>query len=173
MSILPPTPDFDGLDASQRRLVADFGRDIRFYGPADVIYDPALPSSAFDDEGIPLDPLAVASGSNEDTSLALAGLTVTGSAHCNVVFSPLQTSLLRRDQTAEQAVGIRSGLNRDLILNIEDAPQADGASHFGVGQLADDGTWTSEDDELYRISQSTPDTFGRVRRFIVYGERTQ
>jgi hypothetical protein len=165
-------PDLAGFDNAQRALVQNFGRDVRFYGPADVVYDPATPVGSFDLEGIPLDPLA--SGvSNEDTTLPIAGLQLVGSAHCNVVYKPLQTSLLRRDQTMETPLAIRSGLNRDLILNIEDAAQVTNASHFWIGTLNADGSWTAMDNEMVKISDTKTDTFGSVERFIVYGQDTE
>jgi hypothetical protein len=170
MSAINPTPDFAGFDASQRLLIDLFGRDVRFYGPADVIYDPSLPTSEFDDEGIPLDPLSVASGSNEDTTVPVPGLTPTASAHCNVVFAPLQTSLQRKDQSTSDALGVRPGLNRDLILNFEDKDVVDGATHFMVGTNTA-GTWNFDDLTMYEISQTTPDNFGPIPRYIVYGQR--
>jgi hypothetical protein len=171
------TPDFAGFEEGQRRLLKTFGRDVRFYGPAAVIYDSGIPSSAFDDEGIPLDPLASGAVQNE-ANVELAGLTVVASAHCNVVFKPLQTSILRRDQSVEQEIGLRSGLNRDLILNPEDAVLASGATHFQIGTFArdDDGDviepeqWTPDTTRMFRISETAPDTFGPVQRFIVYGQ---
>lgn len=169
------TPDFDGFDKAQRSLVQQFGRDVRFYGPANVHYDASIPTGSFDIEGIPLDPL-VTGDTNEDTSLPIAGLQLVGAAHCNVVYKPLQTSLLRRDQTMETPLAIRSGLNRDLILNPEDAGQditnLDKATYFWIGTTNPDGTWTEMDEEMVKIVGVKTDTFGSVERVIVYGQDT-
>jgi hypothetical protein len=97
------------------------------------------------------------------------------------VFKPLQTSILRRDQTEEQAVGIRAGLNRDLILDPNDVGATNGASHFMVGTLARDLSgnvlypeqWTPDDGELFKIADVKSDSFGSVQRVIVYGQGTR
>lgn len=167
-----PTPDLAAFADSQQFLIDHFGQDIRFYQAADVIYDPSIPAGAFDDEGIPLDPLASGS-SNEDSSVDIVGLKVRGIAKCNVVFKPLQTSILRRDQTTETELAMRSGLNRDLIVSMADYPLASGASHFQVGTLNPDGSYTTEDPELFRIVQAKVDSFGTAKRYIVYGQGTE
>jgi hypothetical protein len=171
MSFPALTPNIAGLADAQQRLRQLIGRDIRFYGPAEMIYDPAIPASEFDSEGIPLDPLA------GGTAVASAGvdvtnLTIVGSARANVLFQPL--SAMRRDEVAEQPTGWRSRLNKDLILDIADAPQVDGASHFQVGALADDGvSWTPDDEELWLIVNAKTDGFGALQRYIVFGQGTR
>jgi hypothetical protein len=172
------TPNLAGMADAQQRLRQLIGRDVRFYGPADVIYDPTVPVSAFDDEGIPLDPLALASGA----ALAAVGidnLTIVGSAHVNVVFQPL--SAMRRDEVEEDTLGWRSRLNKDLILDIADAPQAVDALYFEVGTLSRDTAgnimrpeqWTSDDGELWKIVNSKTDGFGALQRLLVFGQGTR
>jgi hypothetical protein len=176
MSIVP---DFQGFANAQASLRSNFGSDVRFYGPAAMLYDPTIPLSEFDDEGIPLDPLAGASAT-ASAAVSIPDLTIVGSARCNVVFNPLQTSILRRDQTYETALAIRSGLNKDLILAPEDYPQASGATYFQVGFLARDAggvvirpeQWTPEDNELWKVVNVKHDRYGPVERVVVYGEST-
>lgn len=181
MGLSTPAPDFDGFANAQATLRQQFGRDVRFYGRADVIYDPSIPASAFDSEGIPLDPLAgqtpVASANVE-----IGGLTLlTTLQHCLVVFRTLQTSIMRRDETFETALGIRSAINRDLILDPSTAPAIAAASHFQVGTLARDGAgnviepeqWQPEEPELWKIVNGKMDSFGPVLRYIVYGQGTR
>ena len=177
----PTHPDFDGFANAQATLRQQFGRDVRFYRPADMTYDPTIPQSAFDDEGIPLDPLA------GQTPVAPAGVEIENLTvlvtlqHCLVVFRPLQTSILRRDETFETALGIRSGLNRDLILDPTSAPAIAGATHFQIGTLARDDAgnviepeeWQPEEDELWKIVNGKMDSFGSVTRYIVYGQGTR
>lgn len=170
--ISDPTPDLAGFADAQQFLIDQFGRDIRFFQRADVIYDPSIPASAFDDEGIPLDPLASGS-SNEDTTIEISGLKQRGIARCNVVFKPLQTSLLRRDQSMETPLAMRSGLNRDLIVSTKDMPLASGASHFQVGTLNADGSYTPDAPELFEITQAKVDSMGSAQRYIVYGQGTE
>lgn len=176
-----PTPDFDGFANAQATLRQQFGRDVRFYRPADMVYDPAIPQSAFDEEGIPLDPLALATPvASADVEIGDLTLLVT-LQHCLVVFRPLPTSVLRRDETFESALGIRSALNRDLILDPTSTPAIAGASHFQVGTLARDDVgaviepeqWQPEETELWKIVNGKMDSFGPVTRYIVYGQGTR
>lgn len=174
------TPDLAGFAAAQETLRTRFGRDIRFYGPADVLYDPGLAAGEFDDEGIPLDPLATRTVL-ASAAVEIPDLTLVGSAQCIVVFKPLQTSVIRKDEVAETAAGARSSLNRDLILRVEDIPQQEGATYFEVGTLTRDSdgaivepqVWAQDDGELWRIVNGKYDSFGSVPRFIVYGEGTR
>lgn len=177
----PVHPDFDGFANAQATLRQEFGRDVRFYRPADVIYDPSIPASAFDDQGIPLDPLAVQTPV-ASADVEIGGLTVLVTLqHCLVVFQPLQTSILREDRTIETAIGIRSRLNRDLILDPASAPAIAGATYFQVGTLARDAAgnvllpeqWEPEEAELWKIVNGKMDSFGPVLRYIVYGEGTR
>lgn len=180
MSLGAPTPDLQGFSDAQEYLRQQFGRDIRFYGPAAMIYDPSTPAASFDDEGIPLDPLVGASAVN-DAGLSIDDLSLVGcSFGAMVVFKPLQTSILRRDQTIEDPVAIRSGLNRDLILRPEDLSQTEGAEYFLVGTYARDADgnviyptqFTADDGELWKIVNVKLDSFGSVQRVIVYGQGT-
>lgn len=180
MSFVTPTPSAAGFAAAQENLRTKFGRDIRFYAPAAMIYDPAIPPSAFDDEGIPLDPLAGASAT-ASANVGLANLTITASAQALVVFRTLQTSLLRRDQTAETPLGTRAGLNKDLIMAPADGPKVARATYFMVGTMARDASgaviypeqWTPEDGELWKIVAAKADSFGPTERFVVYGQGTR
>ena len=173
-----PTPSLDGFAAAQAQLRDFFGRDVRFYAPGTMIYDPTIPPSAFDDEGFPLDPLAGASAVNP-ADVSISGLTVVGSAHCNVLFQPL--AAMRRDEVAEDQVGIRSRLNKDLMLDIADLDQASGATHYEIGTLARDSTgaiiypeqWTPDDGELWHIVNLKVDGVGAIQRVIVFGQGTR
>lgn len=174
------TPDLAGFDQAQRSLLANFGRDVRFYAPVNEAWDPTMPGNMFDASGVPLDPLAPLDPtvvSPEDTTLPIAGLWLVGQAHCNVVYKPLQTSLLRRDQSMETPLAIRSGLNRDLIVNIEDHDQlAQGnqeATYFWIGSTDANGVWQPMDEEMVKITGVKTDTFGGVERLIVYGQDTE
>lgn len=167
------SPDIQGFADAQERLRTDLGQPVRFYGPADILYDPDLAPSEFDDEGIPLDPLALASGVNV-ADVEIANLTVLGSGIVNVVYKPLQTSLLRQDRIAEQQTGIRSAANKDLIIAVADLPLAQSATHFQVGHPTPDGSWSPAEDELWKIVNVKLDVvFGDAERGIVYGEGTR
>lgn len=178
-------PDLAGFADAQHRLTTILGRDVRFYAPAEMLYDPGISPFAFDAEGFPLDPLAGASAV-ASADVAIADLSLSGSAHCSVVFRPLQTSIMRRDETTETPLAIRSGLNRDLILNVEDIPQTTDATHFMVGTFARgpdgeilrdlDGSeqeWTPDDGELWKVVNAKTDGLGGFQRYIVYGQGTQ
>lgn len=180
-----PTPDIEGFASAQAKLTTQFGRDVRFYQPATMLYDPGISPFAFDDEGIPLDPLAGASAL-ASANVGIAGLTLRGSAQVNVVFRPLQTSIMRRDETFESPLGIRSGLNKDLLVNLPDIPIASGATHFVVGTFArdasgniiynPDGTeqqFTPDDGELWKIVNAKTDGIGGFQRYVVYGQGTE
>lgn len=169
MSVSGLTPDLAGFVEAQGRLRTELGRDIRFYRHADMIYDPALPASEFDDEGIPLDPLAGASAV-ASAGVAIPDLTLIGQARGNVVFQPL--AAMRRDEVQEQPVGMRSRLNKDLILDIADMPLASGATYFEVGASGVNG-WTADDGELWKIVNAKTDGFGGLQRYIVFGQGTE
>lgn len=182
MSISNPTglpqPDVPGFATAQQRLRGMLGRDVRFYAPAAMLYDPGVPAMAFDDEGIPLDPLVGASAINPDTSVAIENLTYIGSAHVSVTFQPL--AAMRRDETQEQALAFRSRLNKDLICDINDRPIASGAVYFEVGTLARDASgnviypeqWTPDDGELWKVVNAKTDGIGGLQRYIVFGQGT-
>ncbi len=177
MSLSAPTPDLAAFAVAQDKLRTFFGRDVRFYGPAAMIYDPAMPASAFDDEGFPLDPLAGASAIS-DAHVAIDNLTITGSAQCNILFQPL--AAMRRDETGADAVAMRSRLNKDLICSLAVIPFASGSSHFEVGTLARDSTgnviypeqWTPDDGELWKIVNAKTDGYGELQRYLVFGQGT-
>lgn len=164
------TPDIQGMTDAQKRLREELGRDVRFYGPADMVYDPATPASAFDDEGIPLDPLTPATAVGE-AAVEIADLTLVGQVRCNVVFQPL--AAIRRDPVQEDALGIRSHLNKDLIVDIDDRATVEPASHFQVGTQNENGSWTPDDTELYRIANWKTDGFGALQRLLVFGQATR
>jgi hypothetical protein len=168
---------------AQSRLRQLLGRDVRFYGPAAMIYDPSIPASEFDDEGIPLDPLAGATPV-ASADVGIDNLTIVGSAHVNVLFQPL--AAMRRDEVEEQPTGWRSRLNKDLILDIADAPQTTSAEYFEIGTFTRDSDgnilydpdgseqqWTSDDGELWKIVNSKTDGFGGLQRFLIFGQGTR
>jgi hypothetical protein len=180
-------PDLAGFALAQASLRTFFGRDVRFYGPADVIYDPTVPVSEFDDEGFPLDPLVGASATNL-ANVQVADLTVVGSAHCNVLFQPL--SAMRRDEVGEDELGFSSILNKDLIMDIADFSQASGATYFMVGTFERDtsgaivyvdppnsdgsseATFSPDDGELWKVVQAKVDGLGSIQRYLVFGQGT-
>ena len=148
-----------------------FGRDIRLYAPATVDWDVTLAPSQFDLEGIPLDPLASGAVQNEATDAPIAGLALLGVIRANVVFRPLQTSILRRDQTIETPQGIRSSLNCDLIIGVADKVLADEAVFFEIGTLTD-GVWTSLNDRVWKVVNLERDPISSFERYIMYGQDT-
>lgn len=178
MSFGGPKPDLAGFADRQAQLRNMFGRDVRFYAPAAMIYDPAVPASAFDNEGFPLDPLVGASATAE-ADVGIDNLTIVASGHVNVVFQPL--AAMRRDETQQQAVGERSRLNKDLICDLSLIPLASGASHFQVGTFARDAAgnivypeqWAPDDDELWKIVNAKTDGFGALQRWVVFGQGTR
>lgn len=140
-------PDLDGLAAAQRQLRSKLGRVVKFYSASEAAYDPALPSGAFDpDTGAPYDP----------TIRPLSSGWVVGSARASVVFAPLST--VRRDEVQEQPEGRRSRLNKDVILDVDDAWVASGASMFEV------------DGQFWTIVNRQFDGIGAKQRYIVYGQ---
>jgi hypothetical protein len=177
VSLSAPTPDLAGFAAAQAKLRTFFGRDVRFYGPGAFIYDPATPASAYDDEGFPLDPLVGASAVNA-ADVGVAGLTIVGSAHANVLFQPL--AAMRRDETQEDRLGIRSRLNKDLMLDVSDLSQASGGTYYELGTFArdPDGSvtypeeWTPDDGELWKVVNLKVDGVGAVQRVIIFGQGT-
>lgn len=178
MSLSAPTPDVPGFADAQDRLRQYLGRDVRFYGQAAIIYDPAIPPTAFNDEGIPLDPLASGAVLNE-AAVDIPDLQIVGSARVNVLYQPL--AAMRRDETAMLPTGERSRLNKDLICDLSVIPYASGATHFQVGTLARDTSgnvvtpqqWTPDDNELWEIVQSKTDGFGGLQRYLVFGRSTR
>ena len=80
---------------------------------------------------------------------------------------------MRRDETYETPLGIRAGLNKDVILDPSVLPLASGASHFMIGTTNPDGSWMAEDGELWEIVNLKADSFGTVERIIIYGEGTR
>ena len=60
----------------------------------------------------------------------------------------LLVAIMRRDETYETPLGIRAGLNKDVILDPSVLPLASGASHFMIGTTNPDGSWMAEDGEL-------------------------
>lgn len=163
------TPDLAGFVAAQRNLIADFGRDVRFYGPATILYDPTLPVGMFDDEGLPLDP-TVTGSAQASANVPIPDLTYVGSAKCDVVFQPL--TAIRRDEVLEDELAIRSRLNKDLILNLEDVPTVKAATYFQVGTNGADGTWVADEEELWKIVNAKPYSMGVLYRYIVFGQGT-
>lgn len=148
---MSPTPpgqaDVQGFRDAQRRLRDQLGRVVKFYTPEPSKYDPALPSGAFDPEtGNPYDP----------TIKPLSSGYVVASAKCSVAFAPLST--IRRDEVQEDADGIRSRLNKDVILDAEDAWTASGATMFEL------------DGHFWRIVNRQFDGIGAKQRYIVFGQ---
>jgi hypothetical protein len=142
-----PSPDLDGFAAAQRNLRSKLGREIKFYTAADPVYDPALPAGAFDPEtGEPYDP----------TIQPIASGWVVASAIGSVVFAPLST--IRRDEVQGQPEGTRSRLNKDVILDVDDAWTASGASMFEV------------DGRFWEIVNRQFDGIGAKQRYIVFGQ---
>jgi hypothetical protein len=140
-------PDIDGFATAQRRLREKVGRVVKFYTPIDPTYDPALPSGAFDPEsGEPYDP----------TIKPTASGWVVASAQCSIVFAPLAT--IRRDELQGQPEGIRSRLNKDLIIDVNDYWAASGATMYEI------------DSEFWKIVNIQADGIGSKQRYIVYGQ---
>jgi hypothetical protein len=164
-----PTPDLAGFADRMEYLRTQLGRDVRFYGPADIIYDPTIPASEFGDDGIPLDPLA-SSTTVASAGVGIEGLTLLGTARADVLFQPL--SAMRRDETAGQPTGERSILNKDVIVGLDDMPMAAQATYFQVGtQVGDE--WTADDDELWEIVNGKTDGFGALQRYLIFGQGTK
>lgn len=170
--MIVPTPDLAGYADAQRRLRAGLGRDVRFYATADVTYATA-PADEFDLEGIPLDPLAVPSTTNEDTTLEIPGLKIVGIVRGTVVFQPLSPTVLRSGEFQETPQGIRSRLDMAVIMDTADKPTAQNASHFQVGTNQPDGSWLADDTQLWRIIQRQDDGIGAKQRYLVTGEATE
>jgi hypothetical protein len=181
MSFALLAPDIAGMADAQARLREALGRDCRFYGPQAILWDPSIPASEFDDEGIPLDPLAAGTPVGSGAAVAVDNLVVVGSARANVLFQPL--AAMRRDEVQEQRIAIRSRLNKDLILDIADREQVTGAEYFMVGTFARDvnanivrnadgseQSWTPDDGELWKIVNCKSDGFGALQRFVVFGQ---
>jgi hypothetical protein len=177
----PLAPNIAGMALAQQTLRQTLGRDIRFYGPQTMIYDPSIPVSAFDDEGIPLDPLAASTPVGQSAVVGIDDLVIVGTARANVLFQPL--AAMRRDNLEENRIAIRSRLNKDLILDISDREQVTGAEYFIVGTFArdqsgeilrnSDGTeqqWTPDDSEPWKIVNVKVDGFGGLQRVIVFGQ---
>jgi hypothetical protein len=180
MSTVSLAPDIAGMADAQARLRQLLGRDIRFFGPQAMLY-PSTPPSAFDDEGIPLDPLAASTPVGSGAAVGIEHLIVVGSARANVLFQPL--AAMRRDNLEENRLAIRSRLNKDLILDIADRDQLTDAEYFMVGTFARDvngnilrnadGTeqqFTPDDGEPWKISNVKVDGFGGLQRVICFGQ---
>lgn len=164
------TPDIAGYRDAQRRLRDHFGRSVRFYGPAAMVWDTSLAPGEFDPEtGLPFDPVITGSA-QASANVAIPDLTLIGSAQADVVFQPL--TAIRRDELAEDQLGIRSRLNKDLILDINDLPVASGATYFQVGTASGD-SWVADDDELWKIVNLKTDGVGGLQRVIVFGQGTE
>lgn len=169
MGAFDVTPDLAGFVEAQRSLISEFGRDVRFYAPATILYDPSIPAGMFDDEGFPLDP-TVTGSAQASANVGIPDLTMVGSAKCDVVFQPL--TVMRRDEVVEDPLARRSHLNKDLILNPEDASIAQAASYFQVGTNNPDDTWTPDEGTLWRIVNFKPYSLGVSYRYIVFGQDT-
>ena len=140
------SPDVSGFAAAQRRLRDKLGRDVRFYTPIALTW-PALPAGAFDpDTGEPYDP----------TIRPLASGYVVASARCSVVFQPLST--IRRDELQEEPTGIRSRLNKDLIIDVDDYWTASAATLYEL------------DGEFWRIVKRKADGIGARQRYVIFGQ---
>lgn len=142
-------PDLGGLVAAQRRLRNKLGRVVKFYTPTDAVYDPSLDPGVFDpDTGVPYDP----------TIQPISSGFVVASTRASVAFAPLAT--LRRDELQEQPEGIRSRLNKDLILDVNDSWVASAATMFEL------------DGDFWAIVNRQFDGIGGKQRYIVYGQDT-
>lgn len=140
-------PDLDGFARAQRRLRSKLGRVVKFYTPRHPHYDPALPGGAFDPEsGEPYDP----------TIKPVSSGWVVASARASVAFAPLAT--LRRDEVQGEPQGIMSRLNKDLILDVDDAWTASAASMFEL------------DGEFWRIVNRKFDGIGGKQRYLIFGQ---
>lgn len=142
-------PDIGGFAAAQRRLRQKLGRSVKFYIPTKPVYDPSLDPGVFDpDTGLPFDP----------TVQPIASGYIVASAQASVAFAPLST--LRRDELQGQPEGTRSRLNKDLILDVDDAWVASAA------------TWYELDQQFWWIANRQFDGIGAKQRYIVYGQDT-
>lgn len=140
-------PDLTGFAAAQQRLREKLGRIVTFYSPAPLVWPGDLPAGALDPEtGRPFDP----------TIKPLASGWVTASALANTVYAPLQT--VRRDAEQADQLGVRSRLNKDLILDIGDAWTASAATMYEL------------DGEFWQIVDTRRDGVGSAQRLIVYGQ---
>jgi hypothetical protein len=141
------SPDLEGFAQAQRRLREKLGRVVKFYTPIADTYDPALPSGAFDpDTGEPYDP----------TNRPVSSGWVVASSMCSVVYAPLST--IRRDEIQAQSEGVRSRLNKDLILDVDDYWVASGATMYEL------------DGEFWKIVNVKADGIGSKQRYIVFGQ---
>lgn len=139
-------PDLIGFQEAQRRLREKLGRVVSFYTPTATVW-PTLSPGVFDPEtGVPYDP----------TIKPLASGYVVASAKVSVVYAPLKT--VRRDDEQADALGMRSRLNKDLILDIADAWVASAAVMYEL------------DGEFWAIVNVKRDGLGSATRIIVFGE---
>lgn len=166
------TPDIAGFADAQRRLRAGLGRDVCFYGAADVTYDPTIPAGEFDEEGIPLDPL-VDPATTDAADVEVPNLKVLGVLRGSVVFQPLSPTVLRSGEFEETPQAIRSRLNMAVIVDTTDRDIAKAASHFQIGTTQPDGSWVPDNSGLWRIIQAEDDGIGAKQRFIVTGETVE
>lgn len=140
-------PDLAGFAAAQRRLREKVGRVVTFYTPKPLAWPGDLPAGAFDPETArPFDP----------TIKPLASGWVTASARANTVYAPLAT--IRRDAEQADALGMRSRLNKDLIVDIGDAWVASAATMYEL------------DGEFWQIVDTRRDGVGSAQRLLVYGQ---
>ncbi|GAC1522458.1 MAG: hypothetical protein NVS3B1_07850 [Marmoricola sp.] len=140
-------PDLDGFQAAQRRLREKLGRVVKFYTPMTMQWPAGLPPGAFDPEsGVPYDP---------SIEPVASGFTVA-SAKANTVYAPLKT--IRRDDEQADATGMRSRLNKDLILDVGDYWVASAATMYEL------------DNEFWQIVNVKKDGIGSASRIIVFGE---
>lgn len=137
-------PDITGFQEAQRRLRDKLGRVVKFYTPTPSSY-PA--GTALDPiTGDPYDPTIDPTGSGY----------VVASAKVATVFAPLKT--IRRDSTAGDAMGYRSIMNKDLIVDASDYPLCSGATMYEL------------DDEFWTIVAVKADGVGAKQRYLVFGE---
>jgi len=149
-----PEPDLEGFAQAQAQLRQKLGRRVTFWHPAAPVYDPETPSGAFDPErGRPFDIVGVRA-LNEDA-------VASASAMCSVAFQPARG--IDSERNRQDALGLKSRLNLDLILGAEDIAAASGASHFEL----DATSW-----EIYGLQPDAIGETGGPQRYIVYGRRT-
>lgn len=141
------TPDIPGFADAQRRLRERFGRVVTFWTPEALGYDPSVPLDP--ESRAPFDPTI-------RPTAAASGVMASASAIASVVFQPLTAT--RRDETEQDQSGLRSRLNKDLILDVDDQALAEGASYYEL------------DGERWLIVDVKSDGIGAKQRVIVFGQ---